>query len=703
MTISTSMLCCIHTFKDNDRLMKTKEIEKKLSNAGLQSRPAQIEMIQSVYNAVQKKQLLTVEAPTGTGKTVSYCLGSYFARPAKKTIIISTSTIALQEQLIKKDLPLLEKILGKKLNIGLAKGRRRYVCHARLLKQDWQADLLESSPTLDTLKLKLQKSEWFGDRDELNESIDEKEWRNISTDASGCSGSLCEYYEECAFFRARKTTHQADIIVVNHNLLLSDLELGGGIVLPPPDKCIYIIDECHHLPEKALNHFAKSDTIMGSVEWINGLTKTLSTAVKEELITEGMKQTINDLTHELVQSLTAMRDAVVLKENVFEDNIWRITETPDDINEIAKNIKVTCAQVIAQGEQMHQDLELNAKQSSLDPTIKEAYSKIIASLGFALNRANNLYETWELFTHKRRDKEAPVARWFEQRQDAFFCHASPINVSQKLKTLFWSKAVNGAILCSATITALGKFDDYNRKSGLKECKNAVSKSVASCFDYSKSVLYLPKMTNEPSGFNQSAHIEETIRLLPDLILPTAGTLILFSSRKAMETVFDQMPDSITADSLVQSFQSKNKLIEKHKTRIRHGKRSIIFGLASFGEGLDLPADFCQHVIIHKVPFAVPSTPIELTRNEWLKKNNLNAFMLSSLPAASIRLTQYVGRLIRQETDIGIVTILDKRLYSKQYGSLLLANLPGFEHIINQDISVLKTHATVRKLICYQEA
>ena len=155
------------------------------------------------------------------------------------------------------------------------------------------------------------------------------------------------------------------------------------------------------------------------------------------------------------------------------------------------------------------------------------------------------------------------------------------------------------------------------------------------------------MKHEPAGLNQDAHREEVIELLPKLMLPTTGTLVLFTSRFAMETTFEAMPNSHAKDILVQSHHNKNKLIEKHKNRIRIGKRSIIFGLTSFGEGLDLPADFCQHVIIHKLPFAVPSTPIELTRNERLKSNRLNPFMLSSLPNASLRLTQYVRRLIRQ--------------------------------------------------------
>ena len=156
----------------------------------------------------------------------------------------------------------------------------------------------------------------------------------------------------------------------------------------------------------------------------------------------------------------------------------------------------------------------------------------------------------------------------------------------------------------------------------------------------------------------------------------------------MEQTYNDLPRDITHDILMQNQHSKKRIIELHKDRIRAGNRSILFGLASFGEGLDLPADFCEHVIIYKLPFSVPTTPIELTRNEWLKSHNKDAFTLSTLPETSLKLTQYVGRLIRQETDIGIVTILDKRLYSRPYGKMLLNNLPKFQQLINVGITEL---------------
>jgi len=677
--------------------MDIKQIKKQLSRVGLQDRETQIEMMESIHKAITEQKVLCIEAPTGTGKTLSYSIAGYLSRQKKQALIISTSTIALQEQLIKKDLPLLSRMLGESISFALAKGRRRYVCHNRLLNPNWTQDIFDADDDFDTLRRQLERREWNGDRDELDISIDEQSWRKISTDASGCSGKLCDYHEECAFFNARKKLHQADIIVTNHSLLLSDLELGGGAILPEPEKSIYVIDECHHLPEKALSHFAKSDTLMGSVDWINNLTKTLTNAIKADQITEDTQKNLNALTHDLIQALSSMRTMLVDNEAQFNDDVWRLKDIPEEIFELAKTILSFGSSIMMQCEIIYADLEEKVKQKSISPDDKSTLEKLISSLGFSSSRAQNLFETWSLFCHQRKEKEAPVARWFEKRGDTYFCHASPINISKRLTELFWDKAKNGLVLCSATIRALGKFDDFRRKTGLTEISRCEEKAIASCFDYQQSLLYIPSMQHEPVGFNQDAHRDEVIALLPDLMLPKTGTLVLFTSRFSMNKSYDAMPASCSKDILIQTQHNKNKLIEKHKKRIRQGKRSIIFGLASFGEGLDLPADFCQHVIIHKLPFAVPSTPIELTRNEWLKSNQLNAFMVSSLPNASVRLTQFVGRLIRQENDIGIVTILDKRIYSKKYGSYLLANLPDFQQCINQDLDTLKNHVSTQKL------
>lgn len=662
-----------------------------LKKALLEERPSQLEMIVAVEGALTHKKILCIEAPTGTGKTLSYCLGAYRNRKEKQPLVISTATVTLQEQIIKKDLPLLEKMLGEKINYAIAKGRRRYVCHLRLHNAVAQPDFLTSSTEFERLYEALDLSRWDGDRDSLEHPVAEPAWSSISTDAAGCAGNRCAFYEDCVFFKAKKRCHAADIVVTNHSLLLSDLELGGGALLPSVEDSVYVIDECHHLPEKALSHFARSAPVLSALEWLSGLEKAVVKLREFKIASEHDLNQIMDMTKPMAEFVNRLN--FMLKEHAmkFQGHTWRVSEAEvslfqecEPMRMLANTLGGHCQSVLA-------DLEKQMEKQG--PALQEdsVLSTALSNFSFLSARVSNFSETWNLFFSVRKDKEAPLARWFSVLESKandnaadFVCQASPITAAADLKLLFWDKIKNGAILCSATVRALGKFDDYLRRTGLNKCDSVETKSIVSPFDYQHSVLLVPAMKSQPEG-SSSEHLAEVIQLLPKLILKKHGTLVLFTSKAAMEAAFAAMPMDIVNDILMQGARGRGRLIEQHKARIDQGRRSILFGLESFAEGVDLPAKYCEHVVIHKLPFAVPSDPIELTRSEWLAANHMNAFNLVTLPATSIKLTQYVGRLIRHENDRGIVTILDKRLYTKSYGKQLLENLPPFRRILNQPL------------------
>lgn len=678
------------TKKRYTRAMDIEKLAQKLKRNGLEDRSSQREMITAVYDALTHNKILCIEAPTGTGKTLSYGIASLNARGDKQHVVISTATIALQEQLISKDLPLLKKLADNGFKHALAKGRRRYVCHARLYDQDNQPDLLDDAHQhIETLQSLIEKNRWNGDRDELKTHIPDNTWKQISTDAAGCSGKRCAYYEDCAFYKARRKMHAADVIIANHSLLLSDLELGGGAILPDMETCIYVIDECHHLPQKALSHFSKMAGLMNTADWINQLSKVIAKAAQLGEVDETLPETVKSLTHHLMLQLRSMNDHLENNQDKFDDDTWIPNPTQlNDLSALANTIKEASRQVYSHCAALQKQLDAKITHNEkIKKESNEELERLFMNTNFVTNRAKNLYETWMLFCHQRVKNEAPIAKWFTSGKN-FQCHAAPINVSKQLKECFWDKVTKGVILCSATVRALGNFDDFHRRSGLLQDKRVVNAAITPFFDYSKSILFLPKMQFTPQGSQQTEHHREVLKLLPQLIPQKAGSLVLFTSIRAMEQTYADLPDDIINDVLMQNQYSKRRIIELHKDTIRQGKRSILFGLASFGEGLDLPADFCQHVIIHKLPFSVPTTPLELTRNEWLKSNNKNAFMLSTLPETSLRLTQYIGRLIRQETDTGVVTILDKRLYSRHYGKSLLQGLPPFSQLIDQPIEAL---------------
>src|SRR3990167_4462347 len=678
--------------------MDLKDIQQKLQRLGLRDRPSQLHMIQSTFEAIEQQHILCIEAPTGTGKTLSYLIASEMARKPKQKVIISTATIALQEQLVSKDLPLLEKCLDKKIRYTLAKGRQNYLCLAKLQDDVAQSDFFLNHDAMDCLRQHIDNHFWNGDKEELSAPIAGSDWQRVTTNSAGCSGKHCQFYENCYFFKARNKIYTADYIITNHSLLLSDIELGGGVLLPEPENNIYILDECHHLPHRSVAHFAKTSKIMGSIEWINPVNFSVQRAIAKKHVASSWQQKVNQCTLRLVEHIKQLKAQLDLNLLHFIENIWRITTDAIAAFESIKSIAQLSSELQHYCEEIQKTLEDEAEFMT-DKTGEDyqQLNNLLTQFKFILSKVSDFSATWQLFCQVQPDKQPPIARWFEKINDDYYCHCSPINVSQQLKELLWKKVENGALLCSATVRSLGSYDTFLRKTGLKQLENVKTKTMPAIFNYQHSVIFIPKMQYEPSGQQQQAHRQEANALLHQLILPQSGTLVLFTSRQAMQEALQQLRADIALDVLTQGQHSKLKLIETHKKRIDQGRRSIIFGLASFAEGIDLPAEYCQHVIIHKLPFAVPSDPIELTRSEWISQHKRNPFMLATLPETSIKLTQYVGRLIRQESDIGIVTILDRRLYSKNYGKQLLENLPPFFRLINSSIETLKKQPQIAEL------
>jgi ATP-dependent DNA helicase DinG len=674
--------------------MDQAKLKQTLAGLKLEQRDSQLEMFSACTKAIAHNTLLCVEAPTGIGKTLAYCLAALSSKTKDETVIISTATVALQDQLLHSDVPLLEKILNRKIKAAIAKGRRRYVCHARVFQQNLFQLEENHSDIDDKLQNLLNKNQWAGDRDSLDLSVSPKDWQRFSTDRNGCTGGRCAYFEECAFFKARRAMETAELVITNHNLLLSDLELGGGVLLPETKSSIYILDECHHIPDKATDFFALQAALMRSTDWINTLNRNFLNASPLLKLSVDKTERVQAVTKSLVAHLTQMHRYLSDQPHLFDNNVYHITQVSDAFEALIKPIIHDADQISQQLEQLHQALEnafelcdKNAKEK------QDSLSNLIASTEFTLDRAENLALSWQSVLQEKDPEGIPIARWVEKKpfhgdeslEFDFTCHASPINASQKLRDILWKNISHGAILCSATIRSLGSFKHFLRRTGLNKEQRVETLALLSPFDYRASKLVIPFMKHLPTGQSQEKHLNEISDCLPNLLERpnTLGTLVLFTSLKAMNTIYDALPTRLRLQVFMQGEKGKHLLIQKHKRRIDNDKPSILFGLASFAEGLDLPGRYCEHVIIQKIPFVVPSDPIEKTRTLWLEANQLNPFMLSMLPQASTRLTQYVGRLLRRQDDTGQVTILDQRLVSKYYGKQLLDNLPPFDIVIEK--------------------
>ena len=300
-----------------------------------------------------------------------------------------------------------------------------------------------------------------------------------------------------------------------------------------------------------------------------------------------------------------------------------------------------------------------------------------AVFGAMLSRAEGNQQLWRAYAVSGEADEPPMARWINvpggNGQSGYDLRCSPILAAGILQEYLWDRAA-AVVATSATMTALNSFERFILHSGAP--RSGVFKVVPSPFDYSNATLKVPEMDCDPG--DPEAHTRAIIELLPDLLDAETGSLVLFSSRRQMSDVYAGLTDAWRERILLQGDYSKQEILRRHREAIDEGCCSAIFGLASFAEGVDLPGKYCSHVVIAKIPFAVPDSPLEAALAEWVESQGRNAFMEISVPDAALRLLQASGRLLRTETDTGKVTLLDRRVVTRRYGRAILDSLPPFK-------------------------
>ena len=640
--------------------------------------------------------IAVVEAGTGTGKTLAYLLAALpIAIEKEKKLLISTATVALQEQILDKDLPNLKKTISLPFNFALAKGRGRYLCLLKLDKSLQHlsgllstVDLFEQTPEekdrelFEKLLQQYGSGKWDGDRDRLTEEIADNQWMHLTATHRECSNRRCPHFQNCAFYKARNAMDDADVIVANHDLVLADLSLGGGAVLPAPEKTIYVFDEGHHLADKALNHFRLEIGVRAQRQWLQQLEKGIEQFVAAAGIPVSIMhslteapQNIRDILQSLALVFPLLQDMLGEQERIrFENGVM-----PENLRQLLMNIKGPLQPLLLCLDKLNDLL-----QKSLDPKEDGEFSRDVAEnwqapMGIMLARAEQLSETISWLCAQEAEGELPVARWlmrvpFGDGWDIRLS-ASPIAVADQLRRNLWWRCY-GAVVTSATLTALNSFGKLTWESGLPDWANY--QRVVSPFNYPELGELQPvALASDPKSDQFQQDVEQWLREQVDL---QRGTLVLFSSRAQLEATRDAFLRDWYDSLLCQGFLPKAEIVRRHKERIDQGLGSIIFGLASFAEGIDLPGEYVTHVVIVKIPFAVPDDPIQAAISEWMESRGRNPFMELTLPAASVRLVQACGRLIRTETDRGRISILDKRLLSQRYGKLLLDSLPPFRRI-----------------------
>jgi len=654
-----------------------------------------------------------VEAGTGTGKTLAYLIAAIpVAKALGKTLVISTATVALQDQIVQKDLPDLKEHSKLDFTWTLAKGRGRYLCMSRLesrLHDEGNGDsdtmplfLLDSPGTeepgtrafFEEMLASYGSRKWDGDRDHWPEQIPDDVWRQVTTDHRQCTNRHCSYFDSCAFFDARKDLDDVDIVVANHDLVLADLALGGGAILPEPENALFIFDEGHHLPDKALNHFAASVPLNSTRQWLKQLSQALAKMQPYLAPATQAAKSIDRIS-------TASRDVDLVLARVYEETEqntgwefneerrsaqWRYPEgeLPEALAELASESRIATANLVRHLGNLADELQGafdERKQHEIDRDTAEAWYPVIGAFH---SRSEDQLRLWTAWTEQfgGPGKSPPPARWsVRQRWDHgedITLFSSPVLADNLLYSRLWSRAY-GAVLTSATLTALGRFDRLQARAGLPEASRMLV--VPSSFRYGEmATVEVPAMDCMPTddGFT-----DELIKRLPAVWAGETATLVLFTSRRQMHQVRDALAPEYPGLIITQDDMSRGEVLRQHRQQVDDGRPSVLFGVASFAEGIDLPGKYLHHVVITRLPFSVPDNPIEAGLAEWITQRGGNPFMEITVPDASIKLVQAVGRLLRTEEDTGRVTILDRRIVARRYGQLLLDSLPPFRRIIER--------------------
>lgn len=634
-------------------------IARHLTN--YEHREGQIQMAEKVLEAFENKKHLIVEAGTGTGKTLAYLVPAIAATVGqKKRIVISTGTKNLQEQLMEKDIPFLQKIMPKKFSASYMKGRGNYACLYRVHKAENQPilDGLDQIGQFEKVRNWVYETQ-TGDRRELVDLPEDLSfWNRINARGDICIGQKCPEYEPCFITRMRARADAADIVIVNHHLFFADLNVRGnqfGKVIPDYDAVIF--DEAHLIEDIASDYFGFQ---VSSFQIDELIRDTDALPIADAMVTR-------DLT-KLAAKIIGLADQFWLKFVMARfDGRYPLTQDLFAYRESSGEDRPTpLGQVY-----LALDGAIGSLVSTLDPLAET--SPEIDSL---VRRARQARFDLDFIANQ---SERNYVYWLEKRGKGMFLRASPVDVSELLREKLFDK-VESCILTSATMSSSGSFNFVRERLGLDAAKTS-SFTAPSSFDYeSQAILYLPKAMPDPRSaeFTQLAAGE----IMKILDVTKGHAFVLCTSNQSMTALYELVSSRVNYPCFVQGSMSKAGLLE----RFRETANAVLFATASFWQGVDVQGDQLSCVIIDKLPFAVPSDPVVAARSRFIDENGGRSFFDYSVPQAVISLKQGIGRLIRSRTDRGVIAILDPRLKTKGYGRDFLQSLPRMR--ITHEISDL---------------
>ncbi|MFM2476776.1 ATP-dependent DNA helicase DinG [Celerinatantimonas sp. MCCC 1A17872] len=648
-------------------------------NPDFSPRAAQNKLIATISQAIAgeinpKQRILLVESGTGTGKSLAYLLSAIpLALQFRRKLVISTATVALQQQLITQELPKVHRALEGKFSFHLAKGRQRYCCAHKLKRLSLSPKLHQDAVVINELWQALKNNRWQGDRDSWPTTISDSIWQQIQSDGFSCNNTMPRH-RQCPFAKARQALQKADVIVTNHSLLIADLERGGGIVLPEPEECIYILDEAHLIADITRDASLCQLPIKHSLSQVEQIRLWIS-QVNEKLNSGGFIQsrlTALDALSDITQLLNRLSDYQYKNESHFENDIWRFSpgKLPKTIKDLAHNYHASAQKLQRTLEQFAGQVQEAASDGLLAQGIAETK---LSQLGPFQVLAENILNT--LYHCQRESDQAPFAYWYERTKNDCSLSLSPLEVGSKLQAILWQRAFS-VVALSATLSALGRFDYFLIQTGLYQCLDNSQQLInPSPFNYRQVTLRLSKNFPAPTEQNYVTNLASYI--INNYSIDTA-MVVLCTSYQLVDDLADNVNKAQLKGVFIQGTQSNEALLKSYRKHIDTYKQGLLIATTGFGEGIDLPGHYLTHLVIPRLPFAVPTDPVTQSHSELLESKGLNPFLQLTLPQTSRKLIQCCGRLMRKESDSGIIAILDSRMVTRRYGQQLLNALPGYQ-------------------------
>ncbi|MFC3813634.1 ATP-dependent DNA helicase [Lysobacter sp. GCM10012299] len=641
------------------------------------TRVAQQDLAAAIADAVDSRGTLLAEAGTGTGKTFAYLVPALLS--GKKTIV-STGTRALQDQLYHRDLPRVRDALGIGLKTALLKGRANYLCHYRMRQA-------QGEPRFATRELAAQFQRivaWsgrtrMGDLAELDALPEDSPLLPmVTSSAENCLGSECPFFADCFVVQARQRAQAADLVVVNHHLLLADLALkqeGFGEILPGAQT--FVVDEAHQLPELAAQFFGEALSARPLVE----LARDALTECKQVPSALAAVQEPARALEQCVRSLRAAMDELPVRgtrrraaeEPAVEEAFDALADALRHLHGVLQPLAPAspgfdaCAARAVEFEGRLQ--RWRDDSGDAEPKEDDEFAEDFAQVDAAADDTQDDDATAKARAAKKKRDDGSVL-WYELTARGFRLSRTPLDVAGPLAQ---HRAQSHAawVFTSATLAVGGRFEHYAIKLGLylKGDDPPQTLLVPSPFDWEKQALcYLPRGLPDPTVRNYNESMVEKIR--PVLEASRGRAFVLFASHRALREAAELLKGG-PWPLFVQGEAPRPVLLE----RFRASGNGVLLGAASFREGVDVAGDALSVVVIDKLPFAAPDDPVFEARLDAIRRNGGNPFRDEQLPQAVIALKQGAGRLIRNEHDRGVLVLCDPRLTSKTYGSVFLNSLP----------------------------